>query len=143
MPALSSSDFRVASRCALLKPSAIREILKTTASPEIISFAGGLPLRRLFSGQKRFGAAADETLVVDGAAALQYGLTEGYGPLREWVCAHLAETVGLEASPAQVLLLNGSQQGLDLAGKGPARSRRHGAGGKSQLPRRPAGFRLL
>ena len=116
MPPVSASDFRLAARCARLQPSAIREILKTTGAPGIISFAGGLPAPELFPVEA-LRSAADETLAEDGAAALQYGPTEGYEPLREWVCAHLAETVGLRATPDQVLLTSGSQQGLDLLGK--------------------------
>jgi 2-aminoadipate transaminase len=116
MPAASRSDFRLATRCARLQPSAIREILKTASAPDIISFAGGLPAPELFP-VAALRRVADEVLADDGAAALQYGPTEGYGPLREWVCAHLAETVGLRATPDQVLLTSGSQQGLDLLGK--------------------------
>jgi 2-aminoadipate transaminase len=110
------SGFRLASRCSRLKPSAIREILKTTAAPDLISFAGGLPAPELFPVETLRGVT-EATLRDDGAGALQYGTTEGYPPLREWVCAHLAATVGLRVSPDQVLITSGSQQGLDLLGK--------------------------
>jgi len=110
------NSFRLATRCARLKPSAIRQILKVTAAPDIISFAGGLPAPELFPLQD-IGRATDETLREDGAASMQYGPTEGYLPLREWVCAHLAATVKLQASPDCVLITQGSQQGLDLVAK--------------------------
>lgn len=107
---------RFSQRSAGMKPSAIREILKVTEMPEIISFAGGLPAPELFP-HAAIGACAQRILAEDGAAALQYGTTEGYGPLREWVCRHLAATVGIKAKPEQVLITAGSQQGLDLIGK--------------------------
>jgi 2-aminoadipate transaminase len=110
------SPFRFAARTAALKPSAIREILKTTGSPDIISFAGGLPAPELFPSAD-LSRAAQEVLAEDGPAALQYGITEGYWPLRQWVCRHLAQTVGLRAGPEQVLITSGSQQGLDLVAK--------------------------
>lgn len=110
------NSFRLATRCARLKPSAIRQILKVTASPDVISFAGGLPAPELFPLQD-IGRAAEETLRDDGAAAMQYGPTEGYLPLREWVCAHLLATVKLQVSPDCVLITQGSQQGLDLVAK--------------------------
>ena len=110
------SPFRFAARCSGLRPSAIREILKATASPDVISFAGGLPAPELFpmEGVRR---AADQALAHDGPAALQYGTSEGYPPLREWVAEHLAATVGLRTSADHVLMVNGSQQGLDLAAR--------------------------
>jgi len=105
-----------ASRMASLKPSAIREILKTTEAPEVISFAGGLPAPELFPTQT-LSDAAQAVLAQDGPGALQYGVTEGYLPLREWVASHVQETVGLRLSPAQILITQGSQQGLDLLAK--------------------------
>jgi 2-aminoadipate transaminase len=99
-----------------MKPSAIREILNATATPDVLSFAGGLPAPELFPVEGIL-RATEETLREDGAGAMQYGLAEGYLPLREWACAHLAETVGLRTSPDRVLITQGSQQGLDLVGK--------------------------
>jgi 2-aminoadipate transaminase len=109
-------SFRYAARTASLKPSAIREILKTTASPDIISFAGGLPAPELFPVGD-LARAAGEILAADGPASLQYGVTEGHLPLRQWICRHLASVEGIEAAPEQVLVTSGSQQGLDLAAK--------------------------
>jgi 2-aminoadipate transaminase len=97
-------------------PSTIREILKTTEAPEVVSFAGGLPAPELFAVRDIAGIC-EEVLALDGAAALQYGITEGYRPLRDWLCEHLAATVGLRCTPDQILITHGSQQGLDLLGK--------------------------
>lgn len=110
------SVYRFAARTAALKPSAIREILKVTASPDVISFAGGLPAPELFPVDA-VAQAARAVLAADGPAALQYGVTEGHLPLREWVCTHLAATVGLAATPDQVVITHGSQQALDLVAK--------------------------
>ena len=112
----SIAPFRYAVRTAGFKPSAIREILKVAESPEIVSFAGGLPAPELFPIDDLARAAAT-VLSIQGSAALQYGLSEGYVPLREWVCTYLAETVGLATSVERVLILHGSQQGLDLVAK--------------------------
>jgi 2-aminoadipate transaminase len=108
--------FRLAARCSRLRPSAIREILKTTGSPDVISFAGGLPAPELFPVEA-VARAAQEVLAEDGPGALQYGPTEGYAPLRQWVAEHLAATAGLRVPAERVLIVSGSQQGLDLAAK--------------------------
>jgi 2-aminoadipate transaminase len=108
--------YRFAARTAAMKPSAIREILKVTAAPDVISFAGGLPAPELFPVDA-VSRSAQAVLAADGPAALQYGVTEGHLPLREWVCAHLAATVGLSASPDEVVITSGSQQALDLVAK--------------------------
>jgi 2-aminoadipate transaminase len=108
--------FRCSDRSAGLRPSAIREILKVTSSPDVISFAGGLPAPELFP-LADVRLAAEEALRADGPASLQYAATEGFPPLREWVCGHLARTVGLRASPDRILVTNGSQQGIDLVAR--------------------------
>ncbi len=77
---------------------------------------GGLPAPELFPIED-VRRAADDVLTADGAAALQYGLTEGHLPLRQWVCAHLRGAAGLRVLPEQVLITTGSQQALDLIGK--------------------------
>jgi 2-aminoadipate transaminase len=110
------SPFRYARRMQRLRASAIRELLKLTERPEIISFAGGLPAPELFPVEA-FAEACAQTLREDGAAALQYGTTEGYRPLRGWLCEELARVNGIETSPEHVLIVTGSQQGLDLVGK--------------------------
>ena len=100
---------------AQMRPSTIREILKITAQPEVISFAGGLPAPELFPVAE-VRAAADEVLVQHGSRALQYGQSEGYPALREWIAAEMGRR-GIRAAADDVLVTNGSQQVLDLAGK--------------------------
>ncbi len=108
--------FRFAHRMDKLKASAIRELLKLTERPEVISFAGGLPAPELFPVAD-FAVACEEVLRTDGPAALQYSTTEGFRPLRAWICEHLQQVNGIEADPERVLIVSGSQQGLDLVGK--------------------------
>ncbi len=98
-----------------LRPSTIREILKVTAQPEVISFAGGLPAPELFPVEA-VRAAADHVLRTAGASALQYGPSEGLRPLREWIAAEVGRR-GIRASADEVLITVGSQQVLDLVGK--------------------------
>ncbi|MBC7490743.1 MAG: PLP-dependent aminotransferase family protein [Glaciimonas sp.] len=102
-------------RAQKLQGSAIREILKVTMRPEVISFAGGLPSPATFPVE-HMKAAFDKVLTQQGKIALQYGPTEGYGPLREWVANSLSVN-GSTISMDQVLMVSGSQQGLDLLGK--------------------------
>jgi 2-aminoadipate transaminase len=104
-----------------MNPSVIREILKVTEKPGIISFAGGLPSSKTFPVVE-FEAACAKVLKDDPAGALQYAASEGYGPLRELVAAQLkaqsaAAGVTWNVDPAQVLITTGSQQGLDLVAK--------------------------
>jgi len=98
-----------------VQASAIREILKVTERPEVLSFAGGLPAPEAFPADAIARAHA-EVLASDAGAALQYGPTEGFGPLRAWVAERMTRK-GLRASPEQVLITAGSQQGIDLVGK--------------------------
>jgi 2-aminoadipate transaminase len=102
-------------RAQQLQSSVIREILKITVRPEIISFAGGLPSPATFPVE-RMQAAFDTVLSKQGKVALQYGPSDGYGPLREWIAAYLS-TDGATILPEQVLMTSGSQQALDLLGK--------------------------
>ncbi|MFC4932693.1 aminotransferase-like domain-containing protein [Massilia sp. GCM10023247] len=98
-----------------LQSSFIREILKITQRPEIISFAGGLPSPATFPVE-RMKAAYDKVLSETGKVALQYGPTDGYAPLREWIANSLS-TEGAKILPEQILMVSGSQQALDLIGK--------------------------
>jgi 2-aminoadipate transaminase len=93
----------------------IREILKVTEIPGIISFAGGLPSPQTFPIEE-MRVACERVLSQDGKVALQYAASEGYGPLREWVAQDLRKQ-GMQVSPDQVLITTGSQQGLDLVAK--------------------------
>ena len=108
-------------RAARMNPSVIREILKVTERPGIISFAGGLPSSKTFPVAE-FEAACAKVLREDPAGALQYAASEGYAPLRETVAAMLSEQAAAQGqkwdvSPAHVLITTGSQQGLDLVAK--------------------------
>lgn len=107
-----STGWTLAQRAHKMNPSVIREILKVTEKPGIISFAGGLPSPRTFPVEA-FAQACETVLRTDGRAALQYAASEGYRPLCEWVAAQLPWDV----SPEQVLITTGSQQGLDLVAK--------------------------
>ncbi len=96
--------------------SFIREILKATADPEVISFAGGLPNPEFFPVEG-IAQATQALLTEDGAAALQYSTTEGHPPLRRYIAERYRRKYGLDVSPDDILITNGSQQGLDLIGK--------------------------
>jgi 2-aminoadipate transaminase len=106
---------RYAQRTKGVKSSAIRELLKFTQRPEVISFAGGLPAPEVFPVQ-RFRDACAKVLETQSERALQYGATEGYEPLREMIARHIAR-YGINASTENVLITSGSQQALDLIGK--------------------------
>jgi 2-aminoadipate transaminase len=106
---------RYAQRTQRMGRSLIRELLKLTTQPDIISFAGGLPAPELFPTE-RCQDAACRILSEHGAAALQYGPTEGFLPLRTFICERM-QRYGIAAEPANVVITNGSQQALDLIGK--------------------------
>ncbi len=95
--------------------SFIREILKVTENPEIISFAGGLPNPDSFP-VKEVQEAVTNVLTSNGEEILQYSTTEVYQPLREYIASRYKKN-GLKVHPDQVLITNGSQQGIDLTGK--------------------------
>jgi 2-aminoadipate transaminase len=106
---------RYAQRNQRMGRSVIRELLKFTMQPEVISFAGGLPAPELFPIE-RTQEAACRLLAQNGAQALQYGTTEGYPPLRQFICDQMA-TYGIRAQLDNVLVTAGSQQALDAVGK--------------------------
>lgn len=106
----------LARRMSKVKTSAVREILKVAERPDVLSFAGGLPAPELFPLEAIAEAYAEVLGSTEGRAALQYSTTEGYGPLREWICKHLG-SYGVRAEAEQVLITSGSQQGIDLVGK--------------------------
>jgi 2-aminoadipate transaminase len=105
----------MARRAERLNPSTIREILKITERPGIVSLAGGLPSADTFPVAAMAEATA-RVLRDCPREALQYAASEGFGPLREWVAAELGAH-GMRADASQVLITTGSQQGLDLVGK--------------------------
>jgi 2-aminoadipate transaminase len=98
-----------------MKPSALRELLKLTSHPEMISFAGGLPAAEMFP-LDRVAAAVQLVLRKVGGRALQYGETEGVLELREWI-AHRYSNATLSLKAENVLITTGSQQALDLVGR--------------------------
>ena len=109
------SPWQQARRSARLNPSIIREILKVTEQPGILSMAGGLPSPDTFPIEA-MRVASERVLRDTPREALQYAASEGYAPLREWVAAHLGAQ-GLQVGADQVLITTGSQQGLDLVAK--------------------------
>ncbi len=108
-------EHRFAQRTQRIKSSAIRELLKLTENPEVISFAGGLPATEVFPVDEIQDAVA-RVLKDRGLYSLQYGSTEGYLPLREMIGRHTAR-YGIDISPDNILITSGSQQALDLLGK--------------------------
>jgi len=99
-----------------LESSIIRDILKYSSQPGVISFAGGLPAPELFpTGELK--AAADRVLTQYGTRALQYGLSRGYGPLREFLAERAAQRGGENITADDIIITAGSQQGLDLIGR--------------------------
>lgn len=104
-----------AKRMAVVPRSFIREILKVTQDPSIISFAGGLPNPRFFPAEA-IKEAAIKVMEESGASALQYATTEGHPPLREWIAARYRSR-GMPVDPHEVIVTTGSQQGLDMIGK--------------------------
>ena len=112
---MSHSPWRLAARTARMNPSVIREILKLTEQPGIVSLAGGLPSPDTFPVEAMRMATA-RVLRDQPREALQYAASEGYAPLREWVAAEMRGH-GVAVDASQVLITTGSQQGLDLVGK--------------------------
>lgn len=114
---VSPIEWKFSERAQQLQSSVIREILKVTQRPEVISFAGGLPSPDTFPVEQ-MRAAFDYVLSTNGKAALQYGPTDGYTPLREFIAHSLSKgSAGVEIKADQILMVSGSQQGLDLVGK--------------------------
>jgi len=109
------TTFRFAKRMPRMPVSAIRELLKITEHPEIISFAGGLPAPELFP-VTAIAKANDDVLCSEGTASLQYSTSEGWSPLREWIARRMQQK-GIAANADRVLITSGSQQGIDLIGK--------------------------
>jgi 2-aminoadipate transaminase len=108
--------YTLATRNKRVPRSFIREILKVAGDPDIISFAGGLPNASLFP-VKALQKAANDLFHNRGAEPLQYAASEGFEPLREWICRRYKKRFDLEYLPENVLITTGSQQALDLAGK--------------------------
>lgn len=105
----------LARRTQMMKSSAIRELLKVTQMPGVISFAGGMPAPELFP-VREIEEACSYILREESKRALQYSTTEGYRPLREYLAESMAK-YGIQPSPDNILITTGSQQALDLIGK--------------------------
>jgi 2-aminoadipate transaminase len=108
-------DQLYAKRTRRMKRSAIRELLKVTRRPEVISFAGGLPASELFP-IPQVKSAVDAVLQSLGGKSLQYGETEGVPELREWLAHHFSRN-GVQITAENVLITTGAQQALDLVGR--------------------------
>jgi 2-aminoadipate transaminase len=109
-------EYRFSERVASLQSSAIREILRVTARPDVISFAGGLPAPELFPTEALGALARDLLASPRGPASLQYAETEGHAGLRGRILARVPFPAGTFEDDG-VLVTQGSQQGLDLAAK--------------------------
>ena len=105
-----------ADRLQNVETSAIRELFKLLGKPGIISFAGGFPDSALFDVEG-IRAASQQALQDESGAALQYGATEGYQPLREQLAALMASKGAQDVAPENLIVTTGSQQALDLLGK--------------------------
>ena len=106
-------EYRYAHRTSRMGSSVIRELLKFTQQPDIISFAGGLPAPEVFPTEK-IQEACNKLLNEQGGLALQYSTTEGHLPLREMIARHNAR-FSVEVSPENIMITSGSQQGISLA----------------------------
>jgi len=105
----------LAKRTRRMTSSAIRETLKMMSTPGIISLGGGNPAPELFP-IREFREACRYVLDHEGSQALQYSVTEGYPPLRQFLAAKMCK-YGVPAEEENILIINGSQQALDLIGK--------------------------
>jgi 2-aminoadipate transaminase len=108
-------ELRFANRTKRMKSSFIRELLKVTNQPDVISFGGGFPAGELFP-LKETQAACEKVLRENGQKALQYTTTEGYDPLREWIANDMNKN-GMHVSKDNIMITSGSQQALDIIGR--------------------------
>lgn len=115
MGVFHNMSINFASRMGNIKGSAIRELLKLTEQPDIISFAGGLPAPELFP-IKELQEVTAKVLQEEGKAALQYSTTEGYLPLREKIVQRMKK-VKVDCKPSDIIITSGSQQGLEFTGR--------------------------
>lgn len=105
-----------ASRASRMKASEIRELLKLLEQPDIISFAGGIPDANLFPAEEFSKAYAEVLSGPEAVPALQYSVSEGYKPLREWLVGEMS-SLGIICGVDNIFIVSGSQQGLDYIGK--------------------------
>lgn len=106
----------ISKNCKNIPSSFIREILAVSEQPDIISFAGGLPNPSYFPIQQ-MKKAFMEIMDTEGSSTLQYAESQGFYPLREWICNRYNALYNLKITPENILITNGSQQALDMTGK--------------------------
>lgn len=104
----------IADRMKNMNPSAVREIFKTLGDPTVISFAGGNPSPATFPA-KELAEISAELFRRDPAAFLQYGITEGYSPLRELTFARMKNKYGIGGDNDDIMIVSGGQHAIDLA----------------------------
>lgn len=109
-------QYTFANRVDGFRSSDVRELLKVTENRDIISLGGGLPAPELFPVSEIMDVSR-KVLAEEGMRALQYSTTEGYTPLRDWIANRMNRTQGVQFGRDNILITNGSQQGLDLTGK--------------------------
>lgn len=109
-------DYRFSQKMSTMKPSVIREILKLSSDPSVISFSAGNPASETFPTEKIAAITAD-ALAVDPVKCLQYSVSEGYPPLREELVRWLGQDYGIDFSHNSLLVTSGAQQGIDLVTK--------------------------
>lgn len=109
-------NLHFADRTSSIKASEIRELLKLTEKPDIISFAGGLPAPELFPLTK-INEIMSQVILEKGTVALQYASTDGYTPLREIILNQRVKPAGIDCEISNIMLTNGSQQGLEFSAK--------------------------
>ncbi len=110
-----SEMWQYSRRALMMKSSVIRETLKLTQKPGVISFGGGLPAPELFP-REELAEISQKILIEQGDKALQYSTTEGYAPLRQYL-ANRMEKFGIKVSADEIMITGGSQQGLDMCGR--------------------------
>ncbi|CUH78955.1 2-aminoadipate transaminase [Tritonibacter multivorans] len=111
-----TTQMKFAARMDRMKASEIRELLKLLEQPGMLSFAGGIPDPALFPADRFAEAYADALSPARQAQALQYSVSEGYLPLRDWIAGRMAG-LGIPCGPENILITSGSQQALDYLGK--------------------------
>lgn len=109
-------EYKLAERMSGMQASAVREILKVTQRPEVISFAGGLPAPELFPVEE-ISKVCTEVCATEGRKVLQYATTEGRPTLRAKIAARSNRIYKTNLTADNILITTGSQQNLDMAGK--------------------------
>lgn len=109
-------EYQFSNKVRALKPSAIREILKMSSDPSVISLSAGNPAAQAFPTQE-IQRITQEIFAEDPILALQYSVTEGYGPLRETMKAFIAQRNGISGADDELIIVSGAQQGIELSCK--------------------------